>query len=697
MKKIYFLLLLVCGFVNAQIVNIPDVNFRVKLIELGVDTNGDSQIQLTEALNVTTLNVDQSNISSMTGVEAFLNLTSLSCGLNNISVLNVNNLTGLQTLICSYNNLSELNVSNLNNLQILYCQHNNLTALNISNLVNLTGLLCTYNLLMVLDVSNSPNLDHLACGSNLLTYLDISNNPLICTLSCASMVSLNRLNLKNGSTICLNNKILYENPNLRFVCVDNEAEAFYMQNYFQNNNMPNVNINTYCSFVPGGDYNIILGNVTFDTDNNGCDSNDIHLDDFRVNISEGANQAAVFTNEAGNYNLYTTSGNFTVSPNLENPTWFTFSPESPVISFSNINNNITTQNFCVSANGIHNDLEIVIIPITRARPGFDAEYKIVYKNKGNQTLSGDIDFTFDDNLMDYISASVVPDSQNIGTMSWNYMNLLPFETRNFTVIFNINSPVETPPVNIADELGFTATIYPVSGDESPADNVFSIKEIVVGSFDPNDKTCLEGITVSPNKIGDYLHYNINFENTGNFQAENIVVKDIIDMVKFDINSLRVLNTSHTSITRITENKVEFIFENINLDAGQHGNVTFKIKTKNTLDTGNTVTNAASIYFDYNVPEVTDPAITTFQALGVNENEIDKGITIYPNPVKNVINVNSKNEIKTIQLFDINGRVLMTKISNGLEEVVPIPDYSNGVYFLKVITQKGIKTQKIIKE
>lgn len=65
MKKILLLLLFVFGFSNAQIVNIPDVNFKTILVistptngtaknSLGqffkVDANNDGEIQVSEAL-----------------------------------------------------------------------------------------------------------------------------------------------------------------------------------------------------------------------------------------------------------------------------------------------------------------------------------------------------------------------------------------------------------------------------------------------------------------------------------------------------------------------------------------------------------------------------------------------------------------------------------------------------------------------
>ncbi len=58
------------------------------------------------------------------------------------------------------------------------------------------------------------------------------------------------------------------------------------------------------------------------------------------------------------------------------------------------------------------------------------------------------------------------------------------------------------------------------------------------------------------------------------------------------------------------NKVEFIFENINLpfdDANNDGFVAFKIKTKSSLVLGDTFSNSANIYFDYNFPIVTNTA------------------------------------------------------------------------------------------
>jgi uncharacterized repeat protein (TIGR01451 family) len=201
---------------------------------------------------------------------------------------------------------------------------------------------------------------------------------------------------------------------------------------------------------------------------------------------------------------------------------------------------------------------------------------------------------FEDNVLDFVSAVPMTSSQSLNNLNWDYSNLAPFESRTIDFTLNANGPTETPPLNIGDLLDFTATINSIVGDETPLDNVFALHQTVGGSFDPNDKTCLEGNTIAPEKVGDYLHYLIRFQNSGTAPAVNIVVKDMIDTSKFEVASLQLISSSHPQVTRIENNKVEFIFENINLPAeeddepGSHGFVAFKIKTKSNLVVGNTV-------------------------------------------------------------------------------------------------------------
>ena len=274
---------------------------------------------------------------------------------------------------------------------------------------------------------------------------------------------------------------------------------------------------------------------------------------------------------------------------------------------------------------------------------------------------------------------------------------MPYENRSFYIKLHVNTPSDTPAVNIGDVLSFNASIIPMITDENPLDNSFIYNQTVVNSFDPNNITCLEGDIVPLSNIGSYLHYGVNFENTGTYPAENIVVKTIIDTTKYDINSLQMLNTSNPAYTRITGNVVEFIFKHIMLDTGGHGNVLFKIRTLNSLFNGDMVSREAGIFFDYNAPVSTGNANTTFQTLNNGQFVLDNSIMISPNPTSSIINIKGSSVIKSIQVYDIQGRLLETKLVEGDAISINIADKTNGIYFFKITTVKGSKVEKIIKE
>ncbi|WP_055435859.1 DUF7619 domain-containing protein [Lacinutrix algicola] len=612
-----------------------------------------------------------------------------------ITSLDLSNNLQLEYLYCPTGNINTLNLPNSSQLEYIDAQSNQLTTLNVSSNVNLRELYLRQNTQFSgVDLSSNVNLEILNLGANnVQTEIDLSLNPLINTLVFSEASALESIYLKNGSSLTTINTS--GSDNIQFVCADDD-EVDFLTNYFSGQGIT-PNINSYCSFTPGGDYNTITGNTTFDLDNNGCDASNLVFPHLKLNIDDGTDTGSSFTTNSGEYNFYTQDGNFTITPEFENPTFFNATPIDAIINFTDANNNITTQDFCITANGVHNDVEIVMAPTIPARPGFDAEYIITYKNKGNQTLSGDFVFNYDDTVLDYISATEAPLTQTTGLLSWNYTNLFPFESRSVYVTLNVNSPQETPEVNIDDLLDFFLTINPVVGDEIPDDNTFGYKQTVVGSYDPNDITCLEGDIVEPTQIGEYLHYIINFENTGNFPAQNIVVATEIDPAMFDINTLRVLSSSHDAYVKVKGGIVEIVFEAIYLDTGGHGNILLKVQSQDTLQTNDTVTKNAEIFFDYNFPIETNNANTTYAVLSTTEFEIDHSVSVYPNPVKDVVIISAKDNIKSVALFDVSGRVLQTKITTSKELKLDLSSRASGVYFVKITTEKGIKVEKILKD
>ncbi len=189
-------------------VPVPDTNFQTYLtahypvgafMTSGSDFFIDSDHPDIQA--VTNLDVSLQNLSSIEGVQAFVNLTGLVCRENHLTNLpslppllislncrnnlltNLPNLSpNLEVLLCSYNELTVL--PNLpSSLELLECTSNQLTLL--PNLLPdaLVTLQCELNQLTELP-EIPPSLLYLGCGQNQLTQLPDFSNSNVSHISC---------------------------------------------------------------------------------------------------------------------------------------------------------------------------------------------------------------------------------------------------------------------------------------------------------------------------------------------------------------------------------------------------------------------------------------------------------------------------------------------------------------------------------
>jgi len=263
MKSLAVFVLLAFPFISfGQNINFPDPDFKSRLLELGIDKNGDSEITIQEAELVDSLNINSgpstiyfySQISSLEGIQHFKNLKFLNCRYNKLNSLGVTGLTNLETLYCSSNPLVELDVSELFNLVRLECIFNNLVSLNISGLSNLIDIRCSSNQLTELDVSSFANLEAIGCSQNLLSNLDVSNLSNLEHLYCTNN-QLITLNLKSGKK--LSTLSFDANNDLSYLCVNDFELIKYTNKVIECGY--NCVVNSYCSFDPGGDFYTIMG------------------------------------------------------------------------------------------------------------------------------------------------------------------------------------------------------------------------------------------------------------------------------------------------------------------------------------------------------------------------------------------------------------------------------------------------------
>ena len=162
--------------------NFPDAAFR-KYVKT-FDTNKNGSLSKSEIKKVTCIDVSESGITDLTGVEHFTAVTQVICWSNRLTKLDLSKNTALTDLDCQDNQLTELIVSGNTRLTTLSCNDNRLTALDVSGNPALSMLWCAGNELTALDIGGNPELSSLQCGNNHLTYLDVSRNSELTGLSC---------------------------------------------------------------------------------------------------------------------------------------------------------------------------------------------------------------------------------------------------------------------------------------------------------------------------------------------------------------------------------------------------------------------------------------------------------------------------------------------------------------------------------
>jgi Leucine-rich repeat (LRR) protein len=357
----------------------------------------------------------------------------------------------------------------------------------------------------------------------------------------------------------------------------------------------------------------ILGKVSYDSSNT-CNSSSGLLQNIQLKTTGTNGTYFTSSNSSGNYAFaFDENGSVTteiVTQGLSSlPITNTFTSGTAQTE--------TNQDFCVSSSSTGDDVSVLIIPTSDARPGFNSRYRIEYKNTGSTTVSGDVLLNFEDFRMHSPVSIPSANSTSINSLTWNYSGLTPFETRVINVEFINNTPTQTSnPLVGGESFNFTANITPLNSDINQSDNDFNLSHLVVNSYDPNDATILEGSQITAAQATQDLHFRIRFQNTGTASAIDINVKTMLD-ADLDLATFTPISASHAYSTSVntTTGVVNFNFPNINLadstvdEPNSHGWVLYKVKPKSSFAVGDVIDCGADIFFDYNAPIVTNVAQT----------------------------------------------------------------------------------------
>jgi len=215
--------------------------------QIKLDANNNGEIEVSEAQNVTVLNIGGQHITDLTGLQYFTNLKFINFALNAA--------------------ITSFHFPMLNQLEHIHYGGNNITNIDLSIYPNLKDLYCMVNGITQLDLSQNPQLRLLACWDNQLTSLDLSNNPEFIFLNCKNN-QIQNIKLNNGAMQSFTDNS-YMHPNawannpLSYICCDvNEAQV--IQNHLVANgyNMANITLDTTntCALSTGAikSYNIAV-------------------------------------------------------------------------------------------------------------------------------------------------------------------------------------------------------------------------------------------------------------------------------------------------------------------------------------------------------------------------------------------------------------------------------------------------------
>lgn len=756
MKKILlpFLMLFCLQFApaKAQWVTIPDPNFVTFLQQNYSSCMNGNQMNTTcsQIVNSTQLMLNSSNISDLTGIEYFVNLTYLSCAVNLLTSLpSLPN--SLVNLDCSINQLTSLPTLP-NSLTYLTCNNNQLTSLP-SLPSSLVVLKCNYN--QFSSLPSLPNsLHELWCSNNQLTslpslpsslaYLTCSDNPLNSLPSLPN--SLNQLNCCNSQLTslpylpnslthlwCFNNQLTHLPPfpaQMSFFRIENNnISCLYNLPYIPNgtstlyanisNNpitcVPNQTI--YSGALPLCFYNDSINNPNncvgvniigkvFEDLNGNCvyNNNDILSENISVKLYNSQNVQVDQT--------YTLNGAYSFA-NLM-PDTFSVSLDTlslpltmdcgqsslQTLPLSSVNQTIQNINFAIECNAPY---DVWIQSLTRSGWVFPGQIHTLRTNITNNSNwfnlncdtilhSGNVSIQVNGPIT-YVAPApnALPPTVNGNTFSYNITDFNSLTPQSFGLRFLTDTTAQA-----GDQICVHVEINPTPLDGDTTNNVYDFCYQVVNSYDPNMKEVYP-VNVLPG-YDDWFTYTIHFQNTGNAPAFNIRLRDTLD-ANLDINSFEVRGYSHPAQISINGNILTVRFNNIMLPdsttdyEGSMGYFQYRLKPLPNLPNGTQIENTAYIYFDYNAPIITNTTQNNFD-LTVRTKDIikeDEHYVLYPNPSAGIFMFKDNKSIKTVEVFNMIGELIL---SQGNAKIINLQAYPKGIYVARV---NGTQVCRLVKE
>jgi fimbrial isopeptide formation D2 family protein len=737
-----------CISLSAQdYVTIPDSNF-VKYLNITYPTcmNGnqlDTTCNLITMANEVTIDGQFSGaIADLTGIQYFKDLKRLyliEIQVEKIPALpprleellcNDNKLKALPAFpeslyrcVCSNNQITSIgNIPPTSKLQIFDCSGNKLTHL--PNLPpSLLNFKCNKNELLDLPPLNKlTGVTELNCSDNQLTQLP-ALPPNIYAIWCANnlLISLPAIPENVEELDCSNNRIVCF-PVLPYNCIVGLTKNLNTCVANFTKNMDTMSVKFPLCEIADGQNNpngcspkqVIKGNVYNDINGN-CkkDSAEIGISNFPVKLFDNLNNllAQTTSNSSGTYQFLISAGSYKIVTDTAG-TPFEIKCKYPgndsAVTLSTTVSEITNINFPLSC-----------------KPGFDAAVQsvttsgIIFPGRQHQLngIAGSMAKLYNANCAPgaggQVRISVDGPVSYVGTAAGALTPVISGKTFTYTIpdfgsinnqkAFGLLLKVDTT-AQAGNAVCVGIKISSAVADKNSLNDTLFYCYPIVNSLDPNEKNVFP-LDVVNEGYNEWFNYTIHFQNTGNAPAMDIRLVDTLDK-NLDLKTFQVVEASHQNQFSIVNNKLTFKFADIQLadsasnPEGSKGFVHYRIKPKSNLLAGNTISNRAAIYFDYNAPVMTNTTVNHYtKTVAVNEQKPVEA-AIYPNPGKDLFYLelgDNSTLHPLIEVYNVLGKMVWTARVSQKRTTMDLSGLPNGVYLLKIEGIREPLIQRIIKQ
>jgi uncharacterized repeat protein (TIGR01451 family) len=673
-KTILSFLILFClqlAPAKAQWVTIPDPSFVIWLqANYPTCMNGNlMDTTCSDIVNSTSLIIADPDIIDLTGIQYFDSATSIW----SLLVFNLTNIPALPPA------LEELSIESglLTSLPPL---PNSLQRLIVPN-----------NLLLSLPTLPA-SLEQLDCSNNQLTSIPntpdtmhvfkIFNNNISCLVILPYVPNISLADISGTSLTCVPNQTSYS-LNLP-LCFDDSP----INN--PNNCMANFNIT-------GKVYTDLNSNCDFD-------NSDLRIINMPVKLFDNQNNLLAMSNLVnGSYgftSLQPDSFQVKIQDNVLPVSIACGLTNSVGVFLDSINQTIYNINFPVVCDTAY---DIDIHSINSLGWIFPGQTHSLYTNVTNNQTWYNIDCGSSNNSgtvtlsltgpVTFIAptSSALTPTVSSNTFTYSVADFNNLTHSSFGLILKTDTTAQA-----GDQICVHVEINPTPLDADTTNNVYDFCYQVVNSYDPNMKEVYP-VNVLPG-YDDWFTYTIHFQNTGNAPAFNIRLRDTLD-ANLDINSFEVRGYSHPAQISINGNILTVRFNNIMLPdstsdyEGSMGYFQYRLKPLPNLPNGTQIENTAYIYFDYNAPIVTNTTQNNFDmTVKTNDIKLDtEHFVLYPNPSTGLYMFKDNKNIKTVEVFNMIGELVL---SQGNAKLINLQGFPKGIYVARV---NGTQVCRLVKE